>query len=191
MPRKPKKKVKVVKPARTAAAPCDDGLCTIKKIYRHFQTISDGAEGSVSGFNGSLRPMSIARVLRALNVKGEEVVDFGAGSGRVILSAVVEGASLSYGYELPENKGMKAVFDSVVNTSAFPTQDRVEWIGKDIMELTELKGSPSCVFSFWVGFPLHVQEHLLDLCSKTASVQTIAVFKDVKWGKADQGIFVF
>jgi predicted RNA methylase len=71
-------------------------------------------------------------VLRALSVKGNELVDFGAGSGRVILSAVAEGASRSYGYELPENKGMRYIFDAMLIAPATLTQDRVEWIGKDI-----------------------------------------------------------
>jgi len=126
-------------------------------------------------------------VLRALSVNGNELVDFGAGSGRVILSAVAEGASRAYGYELPENKGMKYIFDSMASA----VKDRVKWIGKDILDLEELNGSPSCAFSFWVGFPLPVQEHILQLCSETASVRTIAVFKDSKWRHADQGMLSF
>jgi len=189
MPKKRKPKItKTIraKPARTA--PCNDGVRTIQKIYRRFEKISDGAEGGVAGFNGSIRPTCLAHVLRALSVKGNELVDFGAGSGRVILSAVVEGASRSYGYELPENKGMKYIFDAMLIASATLTQDRVEWMGKEILDLKELNGSPSCAFSFWVGFPLPVQEHILQLCSETTSVQTIAVFKDSKWRRPDQGI---
>ena len=89
---------------------------------------------------------------------------------------------------MPENKGMKYIFDAMIIASATLTQDRVEWIGKDILDLKELNESPSCAFSFWVGFPLPVQEHILQLCSATASLQTIAVFKDSKWLHADQGI---
>ena len=62
--------------------------------------------------------------------RGNELVDFGAGSGRVLFSALAEGASGSYGYELPENKGMKYVFDAMLIASATVAQDRVEWIGK-------------------------------------------------------------
>ena len=187
--RKPKRK-KLSSTSRAQLArtsPCDIGVRTIREIYSRFKKISDGAEGGVSGFNGSIRPQSLARVLRALRVKGSELVDFGAGSGRVLLAAVAEGASRSFGYELPENKGMKCVFDSV---SATLSQDRVEWIGKDISDLNGLNGSPSCAFSFWVGFPLPVQEHILQLCSETRSIQTIAVFKDVKWAHSDQGNFL-
>ena len=100
-----KKKTSQAQQAHTS--PCDIDVRTIKKIYSRFQKISDGAEGGVSGFNGSIRRNSLARVLRALRVNVNELVDFGAGSGRFFLAAVAEGASRSYGYELPENKGMK------------------------------------------------------------------------------------
>ena len=171
--------------ARTA--PCDDGVRTIQKIYRQFEKISGGADGGIAGFNRSIRPKCLAQVLRALGVKDNELVDFGAGSGRVLISAVAEGASRSYGYELPENKGMKYVFDSVASA----VKDRVKWIGKDMLDLEELNGSPHCVFSFWVGFPLPVQERILQLCTQTATVKTIAVFKDSKWRHADQGMLYF
>jgi hypothetical protein len=71
------------KPARTA--PCDDGVRTIQKIYRQFEKVSGGADGGVAGFNGSIRPKCLAQVLRALSIEDNELVDFGAGSGRVLL----------------------------------------------------------------------------------------------------------
>ena len=177
-------------PANSGTDRFDDGVQMIQKIYRQFKKITNGAEGGVAGFNGSIRPTPLARVLRALSVKGYELVDFGAGSGRVIFSAVAEGASRSYGYELPENKGMKNVFDSISIASANLAQDRVDWIGKDILDLNELNGSPSCAFSFWVGLPLPVQEHILWLCTETRSIRSIAVFKDRKWGHPDQGFLI-
>ena len=165
--RKPPKRKELTspsEPARKAPCQCDDGVRTIQNIYRQFKKVSGGAEGGVVGFNGSIRPKCLARLLRALNVNGNELVDFGAGSGRVLFSAVAEGAYRSHGYELPENKGMKYVFDAMLIASATLTQDRVEWIGKDILDLKVLKGSPSCAYSFWVGFPLPVQERILQLC---------------------------
>ena len=156
----PKGKMKFrAEPVRTA--PCDGGVRTIQKIYIQFEKVSGGADGGVAGFNGSIRPKCLAQVLRALSVEDNELVDFGAGSGRVLISAVAEGASRSYGYELPENEGMKYIFDAMVIASATLTKDRVEWVGKDIVDLRELNGSPSCAFSFWVGFPLPVQGHIL------------------------------
>jgi hypothetical protein len=175
----------------TRTAPSDDGVRTIQKIYRQFEKVSGGADGGFAGFNGSIRPKCLAQVLRALSVEDNELVDFGAGSGRVILSAVVEGASRSYGYELPENEGMKYIFDAMVIASATLAKNRVEWVGTDIVDLREqngFNGSPSCAFSFWVGFPLPVQEHILHLCEKTTSVRTIAVFKDSKRRHANQGM---
>ena len=166
-------------PKLIKSAPCDDVVHAINRIYRRTKKLSDGAEGGVSGFNGSIRAKALAKLLMALCVEENELVDFGAGSGRVLFSAVAAGASRAYGYELPVNKGMKYVFDAAVRTSA--SQDCVEWIGKDILSLTELNGSPSCAFSFWVGFPLPVQKHILQLCAENESVQTIAVFKDSKW----------
>ena len=165
--------------AKRKLATSDEGVRAIQKIYRRMHKLSGGADGGVSGFNGSIRPDPLAKILRALIVNGNELVDFGAGTGRVLFSAVAMGASRAYGYELPANKGMKYVFDAAVRTSA--SQDCVEWIGKDILSLTELNGSPSCAFSFWVGFPLPVQMHILQLCAENESVQTIAVFKDSKW----------
>ena len=73
-------------------------------------------------------------------------------------------------------QGMTYVFDSMASA----VKDRVKWIGKDMLDLEELNGSPHCVFSFWVGFPLPVQERILQLCTETATVKTIAVFKDSK-----------
>ena len=182
--RKPKK-IRF-QPAQTA--PRDEGVLAIRKIYRLYHKLSDGAEGGVSGVSGSVRPMSLARILRALKVRGKGLVDFGAGSGRVLFSAILEGASRSYGYELPVNEGMKALFDSVCVASSIAAPDSLEWIGKDILDIVELNGRPSCAFSFWVGLPYPVQEHVLDLCSKSASIKAIAVFKYRKWGQADEGL---
>ena len=61
----------------------DDGVRVIHTIYRRIVKLSDGTEGGVSGFNGSIWPKSFAKILRALCVKG---VDYGAASGRVLLS---------------------------------------------------------------------------------------------------------
>ena len=64
-----------------------------------------------------IRPKSLAKILRALCVRGNELVDFGSGSGRVLFSDVSEGAFRAYGYELPVKKGMKHVFDAAMRTS--------------------------------------------------------------------------
>ena len=159
----------------------DQGVRAIQNIYREMKRLTDGADGGVLGVNGSIRPKGLAKILRALGVKGKELVDFGAGSGRVLFAAESEGASLAIGYEFPENIGMKYVFDASIRTLAVQAKDRVAWLGIDILSLTKLNGFPFCAFSFWVGFPLPVQEQILRLCAETETVQTIAVFRDSKW----------
>ena len=59
------KKKKTSQAQQAHTSPCDIDVRTIQKIYSRFQKISDGAEGGVSGFNGSIRRNSLARVLRA------------------------------------------------------------------------------------------------------------------------------
>ncbi len=41
--------------------------------------------------------------------------------------------------------------------------------------------NPDSVCSFWVGFPLSTQLHILSLCAKCLSVRLFAVFRDTKW----------
>ena len=63
-------------------APRGDDVRTIQKIYTRMNKLSNGADGGVSGFNGSIRPKPLAEILRALFVKGNELVDFGR-AGRI------------------------------------------------------------------------------------------------------------
>jgi hypothetical protein len=60
----------------------------VQQLYRVFNQISDGADGGVHGFGGSLTPMSLSLTLEKLQVEGKSFVDLGAGDGRVALSAV-------------------------------------------------------------------------------------------------------
>ena len=125
---------------------------------------TDNSSKSQMEQKGSMDPFGrddLARLLRALSVKGNELVDFRAGSGSVLFSSLAEEASGSYGYELPENEGMKYFLNAMLIASATLAQDRAEWIGKDIIDVRELKENPSCAFSFWVGFPFPVQENIL------------------------------
>ena len=90
--------------AKKKLATSDEGVRAKQKIYRRMNKFSGGADGGVSGFNGSIRLNPLAKILRALFVNGNELVDFGAGSGRVLFSDVAVGASRAYGYELPITK---------------------------------------------------------------------------------------
>jgi hypothetical protein len=56
-------------------------------------------------------------------------------------------------------------------------------------QMVEISQGPDCVYCFWIGFPLSTQLHVLSLCASCTSVCRLAVFKDTKWRKAEQGIF--
>ena len=56
---------------------CSKNSIECIRVYRLFKKISCGADGSVFGINGSIRPSYFAHVLDALIVFGRELVDFG------------------------------------------------------------------------------------------------------------------
>ena len=88
---------------------------TIGTIYRMFRKISGGADGGVSGVNGSICPSCLKKVLCALEVNGREFIDFGAGDGRALLASLLKGATRAYGYELPANKAHRFVLNAIVS----------------------------------------------------------------------------
>ena len=75
----------------------------VGRIFRIYKKITGGADGSVAGLNGSIRPLDLVRILGALEIQGREFIDFGAGDGRVLLSAILGSATKASGYELPVN----------------------------------------------------------------------------------------
>ena len=85
---------------------------TIGGIYRLFRKCSGGADGGVSGLNGSIRPSCLDKVLSALQVNGRVFIDFGVGMGELWL--LLEGATGAYGYEMPANQ---------------PSENRHAWFG--------------------------------------------------------------
>ena len=64
-----------------------EGSRVVGRIFRIYKKITGGADGSVAGLNGSIRPLDLVRILGALEIQGREFIDFGAGDGRVLLSA--------------------------------------------------------------------------------------------------------
>ena len=158
---------------------------TIECVYQLFKKISCGADGSVSGINGSIRPSCLAHVLDALIVDGRELIDFGAGDGRVLVASLAKGASRAHGYELPANGAHQFVLNAVLEK--IRERGRVHWISKDINNLSELPGGASCAFSFWVGIPLVTQENILRLCATSHSIKSLGVFRDSKWRNPDDG----
>jgi hypothetical protein len=160
---------------------------SIESIYRLFKKLSGGADGSISGVNGSIRPLCLARVLEALEIYGRELIDFGAGEGRVLLASLAKGAVRAVGYELPSNQAHQFVFTSVLSKVGGDAQSQAQWISKDISELSELPGTASCAFSFWVGIPLATQEKILVLCAGSLGIMSLAVFRDSKWRHPEDG----
>ena len=55
----------------------------VGRIFRIYKKITGGADGSVAGLNGSIRPLDLVRILGALEIQGREFIDFGAGDGRI------------------------------------------------------------------------------------------------------------
>jgi hypothetical protein len=68
----------------------------------------------VIGFNGSVNPSSTSAILRKLDANDRNIVDFGAGDGKFLISAAAAGAEQVIGVEYAENIGHKLLFDAVV-----------------------------------------------------------------------------
>ena len=171
-----------------------EGSRVVGRIFRTFKRISGGADGNVAGLNGSIRPLGLVRILGEMEIQGREFIHFGAGDGRVLLSAIIGSAAKASGYELPENKAHRTIFNAVLrsiknrsDSGVESSETAIHWIGRDIESLQSIPGCPSCVYSFWVGMPLDVQEHILRLCASSISISTFAVFRDRKWRHLDEG----
>jgi hypothetical protein len=169
----------------------------VGRIFRIYKKITGGADGSVAGLNGSIRPLDLVRILGALEIQGRKFIDFGAGDGRVLVSAILGSATKASGYELPENKAHRTILQAVLRYIEKETDSGVEffeaavhWIGRDIDRLQSIPSCPSsqsCIYSFWVGMPLPTQKKILLLCASSQNVSALAVFRDRKWRDPDQG----
>ena len=110
----------------------------VGRIFRIYEKITGGADASVAGLNSSIRPLDLVRILGALEIQGREFIDFGAGDGRVLLSAILGSATKASGYELPENKAHRTILLAVLRSIEKETDSGVEffqaavhWIGRD------------------------------------------------------------
>ena len=101
------------KPARSVQIVQNPELKLLQKMYRLFEKASGGADGGVFGLNGSINPFSLCTVLKEMGIDGRNVVDFGAGQGKVLLAAMLLGASGSFGVEHPQNTVHQMVFNAV------------------------------------------------------------------------------
>jgi hypothetical protein len=110
----------------------------LQRIYRLFEKACGGADGGVLGVNGSINPFSLYTVLKEMDIGGRNFVDFGAGQGRALISAIILGAREAFGVELPQNINHEFVFIAVhklmTNLGLHPSLplSNAEWHPEDI-----------------------------------------------------------
>ena len=104
---------KKLQPSRSVQTVQSWEVKLLQIIYRLFEKASGGADGGVVGLNGSINPFSLYTVLKEMDCGGRKFVDFGAGQGRALVSAIMIGASGAFGVELPQNTIHLFVFNAV------------------------------------------------------------------------------
>jgi hypothetical protein len=110
----------------------------IRRVFVHYKKASGGCDGATGfGFNGCLNVTSLFLLFQAISVRGRNLVDLGAGEGRVLAAAMTCGANSVIGYELPENSAHKYVFDAVLrriftDISTSSSQNFARWLAQDI-----------------------------------------------------------
>ena len=90
----------------------------VKRVYTIVRSVCDNAHGNIAGFYGTVTPHSLYKIFSELDVYGSNFVDCGAGKGIPMGAAVALGASRVYGFELPENKANKIIFEAAINRMA-------------------------------------------------------------------------
>ena len=84
-------------------------------MFSHYRKVSCGCDGSTGfGFNGCLNVTSLFHLFLAIDLRGKNIVDLGAGEGRVMASALKYGAKSVIGYELPSNSAHKFIYNAVL-----------------------------------------------------------------------------
>jgi hypothetical protein len=125
---------------------------SLQRIYRLFEKACGGADGGVVGLNGSINPFSLYTVLKEMDIGGRNFVDFGAGQGRALISAIMLGAMEAFGVELPQNMNHQFVFNAVqklmTNLGLNPLLllNNAEWHPEDIDNVI--------FFLFWMRHPV-------------------------------------
>ena len=88
---------------------------TIRRVFSMYRKVSSGCDGSTGfGFNGCLNVTSLFHLFLAIDLHGKNIVDLGAGEGRVMASALKYGAKSVIGYELPANSAHKFIYNAVL-----------------------------------------------------------------------------
>ena len=100
------------------------GELRVQQVYSIVRTVCDNAHGNTAGFYGTVTPHSLYKIFSELDVYGCNFVDFGAGKGIPMGAAMALGASRVFGFELPENKANKMIFDAALNRMASKLHDQ-------------------------------------------------------------------
>ena len=114
----------------------------IRRVYANFSRASGGCDGATGfGFNGCLNVTSLFLLFQAIGLRGKNIVDLGAGEGRVLASAMKFGAKSVVGYELPANSAHEFVYDSVLRRIFAGIDFNLmvsvaQWLAKDIDQVS-------------------------------------------------------
>jgi hypothetical protein len=100
------------------------GELRVQQVYSIVRTVCDNAHGNTAGFYGTVTPHSLYKIFSELDVYGSKFVDCGAGKGIPMGAAMALGASRVFGFELPENKANKMIFDAALNRMASKLHDQ-------------------------------------------------------------------
>lgn len=111
-------------------------------MFSHYRKVSGGCDGSTGfGFNGCLNVTSLFHLFLAIDLRGKNIVDLGAGEGRVMASALKYGAKSVIGYELPSNSAHKFIYNAVLLRICGSVSPDSQMYSKDIEQVFCLMNS--------------------------------------------------
>ena len=110
-------------------------LSGVKKLLFLRSVSLGGADGRLSGMNGSINAASTERVLRLL--RANVICDVGAAEGKFMMCAAISGIRKVIGVELTENIGYKMVLDAAVHHMRlrYGVEFTLDWIPRAVEEV--------------------------------------------------------
>jgi hypothetical protein len=114
-------------------------------------------------------------------------VDLGSGTGEIVYTMALQFPNIvTVGVE-----ASKMICDHSASVSSYvctkhqiENPERISFVHQNILDIVQLDKNISCVFSFAVGMPLRVFEHIIDLVKSSEFVkQFIIVYRNLKIGE--------